>query len=88
MPNKMSLVRMRYSISIAAHSPRLQEKEAALRALGAEVVRTPTEAAWDSPESHIGRAQVASSVPLVAEFLNDRRSRTEAAAPNPWWDHP
>ncbi|KAJ7760553.1 tryptophan synthase beta subunit-like PLP-dependent enzyme [Mycena metata] len=31
------------------------EKEAALRALGAEVVRTPTEAAWDSPESHIGR---------------------------------
>ena len=35
-----------------------QEKEAALRALGAEVVRTPTEAAWDSPESHIGRAHV------------------------------
>lgn len=32
-----------------------QEKEAALRALGAEVVRTPDEAAWDSPESHIGR---------------------------------
>lgn len=31
-----------------------QEKEAALRALGAEVVRTPTAAAWDSPESHIG----------------------------------
>ncbi|KAJ7281505.1 tryptophan synthase beta subunit-like PLP-dependent enzyme [Mycena rebaudengoi] len=30
------------------------EKEAALRALGAEVVRTPTEAAWDSPGSHIG----------------------------------
>jgi cystathionine beta-synthase len=34
------------------------EKEAALRALGAEVVRTPTEAAWDSPESHIGSAQL------------------------------
>jgi cystathionine beta-synthase len=33
-----------------------QEKEAAVRALGAEVVRTPTEAAYDSPESHIGRA--------------------------------
>ena len=32
----------------------LQEKEAALRALGAEVVRTPNEAAWDSPESHLG----------------------------------
>ncbi|KAJ7668290.1 tryptophan synthase beta subunit-like PLP-dependent enzyme [Mycena rosella] len=33
------------------------EKEAALRALGAEVVRTPTEAAWDSPDSHIGVAK-------------------------------
>jgi cysteine synthase len=32
-----------------------QEKEAVLRALGAEVIRTPNEAAWDSPESHIGR---------------------------------
>ena len=36
----------------------LQEKEAALRALGAEVVRTPTEAAWDSPDSHIGSAPI------------------------------
>ena len=28
-----------------------------LKALGAEIVRTPTEAAWDSPESHIGVAE-------------------------------
>ena len=34
-----------------------QEKETALRALGAEVIRTPNEAAWDSPESHIGRGR-------------------------------
>ncbi|OCF45695.1 cystathionine beta-synthase [Kwoniella heveanensis CBS 569] len=33
------------------------EKEVMLRALGAEIVRTPTEAAWDSPESHIGIAR-------------------------------
>nr|XP_019008130.1 cystathionine beta-synthase [Kwoniella pini CBS 10737]OCF46911.1 cystathionine beta-synthase [Kwoniella pini CBS 10737] len=33
------------------------EKEVMLRALGAEIVRTPTEAAWDSPESHIGVAR-------------------------------
>jgi len=33
----------------------IQEKEATLRALGAEVVRTPTAAAWDSEESHIGK---------------------------------
>ena len=28
-----------------------------LEALGAEIIRTPTEAAWDSPESHIGVAR-------------------------------
>ena len=33
------------------------EKVSVLRALGAEIVRTPTEAAFDSPESHIGVAQ-------------------------------
>lgn len=33
-----------------------QEKVDVLRALGAEIVRTPTEAAFDSPESHIGVA--------------------------------
>lgn len=33
------------------------EKVAVLKALGAEIVRTPTEAASDSPESHIGVAK-------------------------------
>jgi cystathionine beta-synthase len=33
-----------------------QEKVDVLKALGAEIIRTPTEAAWDSPESHIGVA--------------------------------
>ena len=28
-----------------------------LKALGAEIIRTPTEAAFDSPESHIGVAK-------------------------------
>ncbi|DAZ95465.1 TPA: hypothetical protein N0F65_002150, partial [Lagenidium giganteum] len=32
------------------------EKVNVLKALGAEIIRTPTEAAWDSPESHIGVA--------------------------------
>jgi cystathionine beta-synthase len=31
-----------------------QEKVDVLKALGAEIIRTPTEAAWDSPDSHIG----------------------------------
>ncbi|KAJ9123471.1 hypothetical protein QFC24_003685 [Naganishia onofrii] len=34
-----------------------REKEATIRSLGAEVVRTPTEAGWDSEESHIGVAK-------------------------------
>ena len=31
-----------------------KEKVDVLKALGAEIIRTPTEAAWDAPESHIG----------------------------------
>ncbi|KAE9399524.1 cystathionine beta-synthase [Gymnopus androsaceus JB14] len=46
-----------YSVIITLPNKMSLEKEAALRALGAEVVRTPTEAAWDSPESHIGVAR-------------------------------
>lgn len=34
-----------------------QEKVSVLKALGSEIVRTSTEAAWDSPESHIGVAR-------------------------------
>jgi cystathionine beta-synthase len=34
-----------------------QEKVDVLKALGAQIIRTPTEAAFDSPESHIGVAK-------------------------------
>ncbi|KAJ1518112.1 hypothetical protein HMI55_002848 [Coelomomyces lativittatus] len=34
-----------------------QEKVNVLKALGADIIRTPTEAAWDAPESHIGVAK-------------------------------
>ena len=34
-----------------------REKQVVLEALGAEIIRTPTEAAWDAPESHIGIAK-------------------------------
>ena len=34
-----------------------QEKQISLEALGAEIIRTPTEAAFDDPESHIGVAK-------------------------------
>ncbi|KAJ1566391.1 hypothetical protein HK405_010014 [Cladochytrium tenue] len=34
-----------------------QEKVDVLKGLGADIIRTPTEAAWDSPDSHIGVAR-------------------------------
>jgi len=34
-----------------------QEKVNVLKGLGADIIRTPTEAAWDAPESHIGVAK-------------------------------
>ncbi|KIM44740.1 hypothetical protein M413DRAFT_67238 [Hebeloma cylindrosporum] len=46
-----------YSVIITLPDKMSLEKEAILRALGAEVIRTPTAAAWDSDESHIGVAK-------------------------------
>ncbi len=46
LPMKMSQEKVRYFIF----------KKSVLEALGAEIIRTPTEAAWDAPESHIGVA--------------------------------
>ena len=52
-----------------------QEKEVALRALGAEVVRTPDEAAWDAPESHIGRVHTLGAFgPVKPKLRTFRRS--------------
>ncbi|MFO7893181.1 MAG: pyridoxal-phosphate dependent enzyme [Longimicrobiales bacterium] len=42
-----------YRVIIVMPEKMSEEKESVLRALGAEIVRTPTEAAWDDPESHI-----------------------------------
>ncbi|KAK4917559.1 cystathionine beta-synthase [Elasticomyces elasticus] len=46
-----------YKVIITLPEKMSPEKVAVLRALGAEVVRTPTQAAFDSPESHIGVAR-------------------------------
>lgn len=45
-----------YKMVITLPEKMSSEKVNTLKALGAEVVRTPTEAAWDAPESHIGVA--------------------------------
>jgi cystathionine beta-synthase len=46
-----------YRMIITLPEKMSQEKVDVLKALGAEIIRTPTEAAWDSPESHIGVAK-------------------------------
>ena len=42
-----------YRVIITMPEKMSQEKQVVLEALGAEIIRTPTEAAWDSPDSHI-----------------------------------
>ena len=46
-----------YRMVITMPEKMSREKQVVLEALGAEIIRTPTEAAWDSPESHIGVAR-------------------------------
>tara|TARA_Y100000590_G_scaffold321150_1_gene363594 strand:+ start:817 stop:1767 length:951 start_codon:yes stop_codon:yes gene_type:complete len=46
-----------YKMIITMPEKMSKEKEVVLKALGATIVRTPTEAAWDAPESHIGVAK-------------------------------
>lgn len=45
-----------YKVIITMPEKMSQEKQVVLEALGATIVRTPTEAAWDDPESHISVA--------------------------------
>jgi cystathionine beta-synthase len=45
-----------YKMIITLPEKMSNEKVDVLKAFGAEVVRTPTEAAWDAPDSHIGIA--------------------------------
>lgn len=45
------------------------EKEVTLRALGAEIVRTPTEKAWDEEGSHIGQLIELSTNECCMEFF-------------------
>ena len=46
-----------YRMIITMPQKMSREKQVVLEALGAEIVRTPTEAAWDAPESHISIAK-------------------------------
>lgn len=48
---------MGYRMIITMPEKMSREKQIVLEALGAEIIRTPNEAAWDAPESHIGVAK-------------------------------
>ncbi|MBC62159.1 MAG: cystathionine beta-synthase [Zetaproteobacteria bacterium] len=46
-----------YQIIITMPEKMSKEKQVILESLGAQIIRTPNEAAWDDPESHIGVAK-------------------------------
>lgn len=46
-----------YKVIITMPEKMSREKQVVLEALGAEIIRTPTEAAWNDPASHIGVAK-------------------------------
>ena len=67
-----------YRMIITMPEKMSSEKEVVLKALGAEIIRTPTEAAWDSPESHIEVAKK-----MQAEIPNSHILDQYANSANP-----
>ncbi len=59
-----------YRMIITMPEKMSREKQVVLEALGAEIIRTPTEAAWDDPESHIGVAKRLQEVLPNAHILD------------------
>lgn len=59
-----------YRMIITMPEKMSREKQVVLEALGAEIIRTPTEAAWDAPESHIGVAKQLKEILPNAHILD------------------
>ncbi len=63
-----------YRMIITMPEKMSREKQVVLEALGAEIIRTPTEAAFDAPESHIGVAnrlrEVIPSAHILDQYSN------------------
>ncbi len=68
-----------YRMVITMPEKMSREKQVVLEALGAEIIRTPTEAAWDSPESHIGVAKQLNEI-LPKSHILDQYSNPENPA--------
>ena len=61
-----------YKMIITMPEKMSKEKEVVLNALGAKIIRTPTEAAWDDPESHIEIAKKLQKEATVARKSGQR----------------
>lgn len=70
-----------YRMIITMPQKMSREKQVVLEALGAEIIRTPTEAAWDSPESHIGVAK------HLREILPNAHILDQYSNPDNWKAH-
>src|SRR5215470_9163914 len=69
-----------YRVIITMPEKMSQEKQVVLEALGAEIIRTPTEAPWDSPESHIGVARRLKDVIPNSHILDQYSNPSNPAA--------
>lgn len=67
-----------YNVIITMPEKMSQEKQSVLERLGATIYRTPTEAAWDAPDSHISLAKK-----LQAELPNSHILDQYANSDNP-----
>jgi len=73
-----------YNMIITMPEKMSKEKEVVLKALGAKIVRTPTEASWDSPDSHIGIAKKLNREIKNSHILDQY---SNPANPNAHYDH-
>ncbi len=69
-----------YRMIITMPEKMSREKQVVLEALGAEIIRTPTEAAWDAPESHIGVANRLKEVIPNSHILDQYANPSNPAA--------
>ncbi len=69
-----------YRMIITMPEKMSREKQVVLEALGAEIIRTPTEAAWDAPESHISVANQLQRILPNAHVLDQYANPDNPAA--------
>ena len=69
-----------YKMIITMPKKMSHEKAVVLEALGAKIVRTPSEAAWDDPESHIGIAKKLNAEIPNSHILNQYENRANPDA--------